>query len=46
MYITVAIMARRLSNDASDENTSLEQRRVDLSQLLRDVQANKRPVRF
>ncbi len=46
VYIATSIMARRLSYDASNENTSLEQRQANLRQLLRQVVANKRRVRF
>jgi hypothetical protein len=46
VYIATAIMARRLSNAASEDDTSLEQRDADLSRLLREVLAGKRRVRF
>ncbi len=46
VYIATAIMARRLSNEASEDDTSLEQRDADLSRLLREVLAGKRRVRF
>ncbi len=42
VYIATAIMARRLYNDALEEDSSLQQRRSDLSRLLRTILADKR----